>query len=158
MTRKIIFQHTRALGDCLMFTAGFRDFKLLFPYIDMCPDSNFASLFENNPHVNWELIDQWEEQKAGKADHGIEYYRVGYPNIQNSNNASSHFAQGFLWDMIAISNHHKPLKSRVYPEEDMTIGEFTATYSNGETGDPPLFTPKGPDEKRPKDSPYGDDF
>jgi hypothetical protein len=29
--RKIVFGHHRALGDCLMFTCGVRDFKLAFP-------------------------------------------------------------------------------------------------------------------------------
>jgi glycosyltransferase involved in cell wall biosynthesis len=141
-----------------MFTAGVRDFKLLFPTIDICPDSNFVSLFDNNPYISWNLIEEWEDQKAGRADSGVEYYRVGYPNINNSNNSSSHFAQGFLWDMIAIANAHKPLPSRAFPDQDMTIGEFASTYANGEVGDPPLFKEKGPDEKRPTDSPYGDDF
>ena len=158
MSRKIIFQHSRALGDCLMFTAGIRDFKLMFPDIEICADSNYATLFENNPYCSWELIDQWEEQKAGVKDHGIEYYRVGYPNIGNSNNASSHFAQGFLWDMIAIADAFTPLPSKAFPGQRMTVGEFTSAYANGEVGDPPLFKEKGPDEKRPKDSPYGDDF
>ena len=47
--RKIIFSHRRALGDGLMFTAGIRDFKLLFPEIAVGVDSNQGGLWENNP-------------------------------------------------------------------------------------------------------------
>ena len=129
--RKIVFSHQRALGDALMFTAGIRDFKLAFPSIDICADCNFHDFFANNPYVNWDLIDEWEEQKAGKADHGIEYYRVGYPNINNSNNASSHFSQGFFWDMVAIADRYEPLPSKAFPGEDMQVGELTAMYANG---------------------------
>ena len=38
--RTIIFSHRRAVGDALMFTCGVRDFKLLFPDIDIIVNSN----------------------------------------------------------------------------------------------------------------------
>ena len=140
MTRKIIFSHTRALGDALMFTCGIRDFKLAFPTIEICADSNYnEAFFSHNPYCNWDLIDEWEEQKKGIKDHGIEYYRVGYPNINNSNNASSHFTQGFFWDMVAITSQRHPLPSFAFPGTDMGVGEFASMYMNGEVGDRPFY-------------------
>lgn len=116
--RKIIFAHRRALGDALMFTTGVRDFKLLFPDIQINVDSCFPDLFENNPYIN---------RSIKKGDPGVEYYRVGYPIINNSNNSYMHFTSGFLFNMIATVDAHKHLS--------MSIGEFTSVFSGGEVGD-----------------------
>ena len=118
MTRKIIFKHGRALGDALMFTCGIRDFKLLFPDIEINVDSNFPALWENNPHLTRTLQQSQE---------GVEFYKVGYPIINNSNNSSMHFTQGFLLDMIAVADGTKSL--------GMSIGEFSRTFSKGSVGD-----------------------
>jgi ADP-heptose:LPS heptosyltransferase len=105
-----------------MFTCGVRDFKLAFPDIEVGVNSNFKELWENNPYINHDLK---------KDTPGVEYYQVGYPIINNSNNASSHFSQAFLWDMIAIAGKKKRLP--------LTLHEFISIYSNGEVGDPPLY-------------------
>jgi len=116
--RKIIFHHGRAIGDALMFTAGLRDFKLLFPQIGVNVDSNFPDLWAGNPYI---------DSKIKREDPGVEYYDVGYPIINNANNSYTHFTMGFLLNMIAVADLHKPL--------GMNIGEFCAAFSNGEIGD-----------------------
>lgn len=122
--RKIIFRHGRALGDALMFTAGIRNFKLLFPEIRINVETKFPELFENNPYIDPSLE---------KGDLGVEYYRVGYPIINNSNNSAMHFSLGLLFDMISIADTHRPLP--------ISLGEFTAAFANGTIGDPNLGDP-----------------
>lgn len=119
--RKIIFKHSRALGDALMMSCGIRDFKLLFPDIRINVDSNFPALWENNPYI---------DRSLKKEDSDIEFYRVGYPIINNTNNSSMHFTQGFLFDMIAIADAHERLP--------ISLGEFTAAFANGVIGDPDM--------------------
>jgi len=117
-TRKIIFKHGRAIGDALMFSSGVRDFKLLFPEIGMNVESNFPALWQGNPFIDTSI-------KQG--DPGVEFYRVGYPIINNANNSYTHFTMGFLLNMIATADAHKPLP--------LSVGEFCAAFSNGEVGD-----------------------
>lgn len=121
MPRKIIFKHSRAIGDALMMTCGIRDFKLLFPDIDINVESNFPELWYGNPYINPDLKPD---------DEGVEFYKVGYPTINNCNNSAIHFTQSFLLDMIAIADNHQPL--------GMSIGEFTCAFANGVIGDPGL--------------------
>lgn len=116
--RKIVFKHSRAIGDALMFTAGIRDFKLLFPYIQVNVESNFSALWDDNPYLNRDIK---------KGDPGVEFYKVGYPIINNCNNSYMHFTEGFLYNMIAVVDAHERLP--------MSIGEFTAVFSSGEVGD-----------------------
>lgn len=123
--RKIIFGHRRAIGDCLMFTCGVRDFKLLFPHIQVDVDSNFPAVWENNPYLTKGL---------NKNDPDVEYYRVGYPTVQGSNNGSVHFTQSFLSDMIAAADLHEPL--------GLSLGEFCSTFGNGRVGDPDMGQPE----------------
>ena len=119
--RKIVFGHKRALGDAIMFTAGVRNFKLLFPQIEIGVHTNFPEFFANNPYINRDL-------KSGDPD--VEYYRVGYSAINNSNNSCVHFALAFLFDMIAMVDMHKALP--------LSLGEFCAAFANGRVGDPDL--------------------
>jgi ADP-heptose:LPS heptosyltransferase/glycosyltransferase involved in cell wall biosynthesis len=119
--RKIVFEHKRALGDSIMFTAGVRDFKLLFPHIQINVSTNQPALWENNPYI---------DQTIKIGDEGVEYYKVGYPAIGNVNNATIHFTNMFLFDMIAVADLTKDLK--------MPLGEFCAAFANGTVGDPPL--------------------
>ncbi|HJX50065.1 MAG TPA: hypothetical protein VJ438_01245, partial [Candidatus Nanoarchaeia archaeon] len=121
LSRKIIFHHSRALGDALMFSAGVRDFKLLFPEIEIGVDNNQPLIWENNPYINRDLK---------KEDPEVEYYKVGYPGINNVNNGSIHFTTMFLFDMIAIADAHKPLPIKLY--------ELISAFSNGSIGDPSL--------------------
>jgi len=116
--RKIVFGHGRAIGDALMFSAGIRDFKLLFPNILINIENNFPAVWENNPYI---------DRNLKKGDPGVEYYKVGYPIINNSNNSYTHFTMGFLLNMIADADIHESLP--------MSIGEFTAAFSGGEIGD-----------------------
>jgi len=117
--RKIIFAHKRAFGDSLMFSAGIRDFKLLFPNILINVDSNHNFIFDNNPYL---------DRSLKRDDLGVEYYRVGYSAITASNSTTIHFCNMFLLDMIAIADHHQKLP--------ISLGEFTAAFANGECGDP----------------------
>ena len=120
-TRKIVFKHDRCIGDALMFTAGLRDFKLLFPDILVNVESNHNFLWENNPYL---------ERGLHKNQNGVEFYEVGYPAVGNANNAALHFSTMFLLDMIAAADLHQPLP--------ISLGEFCASFANGSVGDPPL--------------------
>jgi len=117
--RKIVFSHHRAVGDTIMFTAGVRDFKLLFPGIEVNVESSFPELWLYNPYLTADIKKDQPE---------VEFYKVGYPIINNANSANTHFTQGFLFDMIAAADHHKPL--------GMAVGEFCAAFANGCVGDP----------------------
>jgi ADP-heptose:LPS heptosyltransferase len=112
--RKIIFEHGRAVGDAMLFSCGIRDFKLLFPEISINVISNFPEVFENNPYIDWSIK---------KGDVGVEYYRVGYPAIQTSNNGFIHFSNAFLLDMISQVDAHERLP--------ITLGEYCSAFSNG---------------------------
>jgi len=116
--RKIVFKHGRAIGDALMFSCGVRDFKLLFPQIKINVENNFDAIWENNPYI---------DRNIKKGDPGVEFYKVGYPIINNCNNSFMHFTSGFLYNMIAVADAHERLP--------MSIGEFTAVFSGGEVGD-----------------------
>ena len=116
--RKIVFKHSRAIGDALMFSSGIRDFKLLFPDIKINVDSNFSALWENNPYI---------DKSIKKGDPGVEFYKVGYPIINNCNNSYMHFTAGFLYNMVATVDAHGRLP--------MSIGEFASVFSGGEVGD-----------------------
>ena len=116
--RKIIFKHGRAIGDGLMFTCGVRDFKLLFPHIRINVDNNFPAIWENNPYI---------DRSIKKGDPGVEFYKVGYPIINNCNNSYMHFTSGFLYNMISIADAYESLP--------MSIGEFASVFSGGEVGD-----------------------
>jgi ADP-heptose:LPS heptosyltransferase/glycosyltransferase involved in cell wall biosynthesis len=129
--RKIVFSHRRALGDGLMFTAGVRDFKLLFPEILINVDSNQSALWENNPYI---------DRSIKKDDPDVEYYKVGYPMIGTCNNINMHFSSMFLFDMIAVADLHKELP--------ITLGEFCAAFSNGDVGDPSLGNSKKNDKAK----------
>ena len=123
--RKIIFSHKRALGDGLMFTSGIRDFKLLFPEIEINVDSSQPMLWENNPYINRELK---------KDDPEVEYYKVCYTMVGNANNTAMHFSTMFLFDMIAIADLHEELS--------LPLGEFCAAFANGNVGDKSLSQEK----------------
>jgi len=108
-----------------MFSAGIRDFKLLFPDIHINVETNQSAVFDNNPYLDRELK---------KDDKDTEYYKVGYPAIGNVNNSNIHFTMMFLLDMIAATDLHKSL--------GFSLGEFCASFANGSVGDPPLGDPK----------------
>jgi len=132
--RKIVFSHHRALGDEVMFTAGIRDFKLLFPQIKINAEGSHKALWENNPYIDRDI-------KSG--DNGVECYRVGYKAVNNANNCSLHFNTMFLMDMISIADLHKTLPIK--------LGEFTAAFANGAVGDKPELgnTKKNPNAYEP---------
>jgi len=124
--RKIVFKHSRAIGDTLMFSSGVRDFKLLFPDIKINVDSNFPALWENNPYI---------DKSIKKGDPDVEFYKVGYPIINNCNNSYMHFTSGFLYNMVATVDAHGRLP--------MSIGEFASVFSGGEVGDYDLGKAEG---------------
>jgi ADP-heptose:LPS heptosyltransferase len=130
--RTILFRHKRAWGDALMFTAGVRDFKHLFPEILINVDSNYPELWENNPYL---------DRTIRRGDPGVELYNVGYPTIQHSNLGYNHFIWAFLFDMIVLADGHKPL--------GMPIGEFCSAFSGGRSGDGDNFHEPGQSGKEP---------
>jgi len=125
MSRKIVFSHRRAVGDALMLTCGIRDFKLMFPVIDINVDSNFPQLFDNNPYLT---------RSIKKGDPDVELYRVGYPIVNNANAASTHFTQAFFLDMVAAADAHESLPIKLF--------QFTAAFGNGRIGDPDVNNPE----------------
>jgi len=142
--RTIIFSHRRAVGDALMFTCGVRDFKLLFPEIDIVVNSNFPDVWFDNPYI-MDLINTGAEKV--KPSKGTEYYKVGYPIINNANAASTHYTQGFLLDMIAMADDYKPLP--------ISLSQFCAAFSNGRMGDPDIDNPKTAKYKSQNDGGLG---
>ena len=116
--RKIVFAHGRAPGDCLMLSAGIRDFKALFPEIALNVECKFPELFTLNPAI---------DTTVHRGDPGVEFYRVGYPTIQGCNEGYIHFSMSFLLNMISVVDAHKSL--------GMSIGEFCSTFAAGRTGD-----------------------
>jgi len=138
--RKIIFSHRRAVGDALMFTCGVRDFKLLFPDIEIVVNNNFPEVWFGNPYMS-EFVNVGADKL--KPNPGVEYYQVGYSIINNANAASTHYTQGFLLDMIAMADSYKPLP--------MSLSEFCSAFSNGRMGDPNIDNPKTDKFKSQKD-------
>lgn len=130
--RKILFRHNRALGDTLMFTAGIRDFKLLFPEISINAKTSFPELFANNPYIDGAITNNTP---------GVECYTVGYPTIQHCNGTFNHFTSAFLFDMIAMTDGHKPLI--------MSIGELCSAFSGGRVGDMDCKFHEGDKAKEP---------
>jgi hypothetical protein len=124
--RRIIFRHGRAPGDNIMFTAGVRDFCLLFPQFRVGIHKKYNWIWENNPYIDHEL-----DRKDDKA----EYYEVGYPAVGYCNNTNVHFTQMFLLDMIAATELSEGLP--------LSLGEFCAAFSNGQVGDPRMGSKKG---------------
>jgi hypothetical protein len=124
MSRKIIFEHHRALGDCVEMTLGVRDFSLLFPNVKVNVKSNFPELWENNPYL---------DRSLKKGDPGVEFYAAGYSSIQDSNSSVNSFHTAFLWDMICQADAHESL--------GMSLSEFCSAFSGGRVGDgePKLF-------------------
>lgn len=118
--RKIIFHHGRAAGDALMFSAGVRDFKLLFPEIAVGVDNGEQWIWENNPYI---------DRSLKKGDAGVEYYEVGYPWGHIDFNGL-HFTHLFFLDMVAIADLHHRLP--------ISAGEFCAALVNGQIGDPSI--------------------
>jgi len=131
--RHIIFSHKRAVGDALMFTCGVRDFKLLFPKIQITVNTSFPEVFENNPFVDY-VIKADPKKIPALDENGVEHYRVGYPVINNANAANTHFSQAFLFDMIASADYHEPLGLSLY--------ELMSAFANGRIGDPDIKTEK----------------
>ena len=138
--RTIIFSHRRAVGDALMFTAGVRDFKLMFPDIDIIVNNNFPAVWYDNPYII-DLINIGADKL--KPEPGVEYYKVGYPIINNANAASTHYTQGFFLDMVAMADNYEPLP--------ITLSQFCAAFSNGRMGDPDIENPKTAHFKSQKD-------
>jgi len=124
--RKIVFRHGRAPGDNIMFTAGIRDFCLLFPQFHVGVHKKYSWIWENNPYIDHDL--------KGSGP-GVEYYEVGYPAVGYCNNTNVHFTQMFLLDMIAIADLHEPLP--------ISLGEFCSAFANGHVGDPRMGSKKG---------------
>jgi len=139
--RTIIFSHKRAVGDALMFTCGVRDFRLLFPDINIIVNSSFPEVFQNNPFIE-HCINTNPEKIPSLDENGVEHYRVGYPIINNANAANTHFSQAFLLDMIASADQFKPLGLNLY--------EFASAFANGRIGDPDIETTKTVNYKEKK--------
>jgi glycosyltransferase involved in cell wall biosynthesis len=138
--RTILFSHRRAVGDAFMFTCGVRDFKLLFPDIDIIVNSNFPEVWFDNPYII-DLINTGADKVKPKE--GVEFYKVGYPIINNANAASTHYTQGFLLDMIAMADDYKSLP--------ISLSQFCAAFSNGRMGDPDIDNSKTKHFKSQKD-------
>jgi len=120
MNRKILFKHKRALGDALLFTCGVRDFKALFPDIDINAGGHFPEVWENNPYIDRTITEKTE---------GVEVYDVGAKNFQTSNDGALPYSLGFLFDMVAQAANYKLLP--------LSLGDFTVAFGQGLMGDQP---------------------
>lgn len=116
--RKIVFRHGRAPGDNIMFSAGIRDFCLLFPNIKVNVHMKYPWIWENNPYL---------DRNIKNGEENVEYYKVGYPAISSCNGTYIHFTQMFLLDMIAVTDLHQKLP--------ISLGEFCSAFANGNVED-----------------------
>jgi ADP-heptose:LPS heptosyltransferase len=89
--RKIIFHNPLSPGDILVMSAAIRDLHLKYPNKFITGvDTPCNQLFENNPYITWDL-----DRNAPD----VEFMRLDYDIIHNSNQAMYHFIHGYHFDL-----------------------------------------------------------
>jgi hypothetical protein len=89
--RKIIFHNPLSPGDILVMSAAIRDLHLKYPNKFITGvDTPCNQLFENNPYITWDL---------DKNDPDVEFMRLDYDIIHNSNQSMYHFIHGYHYDL-----------------------------------------------------------
>jgi len=87
--RKVFFKNYQSPGDLLMLTAAVRDLKISHPDIEIGVDTAAFEIWENNPYIT----------KMNRNEADVEFFKVDYPLINNSNEGQYHFIHGFRKDI-----------------------------------------------------------
>ena len=114
--RKIIFENDQAIGDAMVMSCGVRDFKLLFPEIEIDIRTNFDFIFNGNPYIT----------KLDINGRDVEHYKIVYPLINRHGIGWSSYSSAFLFDMIAQVDLHERLP--------ISAGELSSVMSKGMIG------------------------
>ncbi len=89
--RKIIFHNPLSPGDILAMTAAIRDLHIKYPNEFITGvDTPCNAIFENSKYITWGMK---------KGDPDVEFIRLDYNMIHNSNEGQYHFIHGFYYDM-----------------------------------------------------------
>ncbi len=114
--RKIIFHNDLAIGDTVVMTCAIRDFKLMFPEIEIDVRTNFDFIFNNNPYLT----------PLNPNDSDVEYYKVLDPLTNNKHIGWMSYSSAFLLDMISQVDLYERLPIKLH--------EFTAMMNKGFIG------------------------
>jgi len=110
-SRKVILQNKQSPGDLLMLTAAVRDLKLSHPDIYVDVRTSCDDLWENNPYLT----------PLDENDKDVEFHKVEYPLIHNSNHRPFHFIHGFrkdIEDKLKISINVTDFKGDIHLSEE----------------------------------------
>lgn len=89
--RKIIFHNPLSPGDILAMSSAIRDLHIKYPNQFITGvDTPCNAVFENNKYITWGMK---------KEDPDVEFIRMEYDMIHNSNEGQFHFIHGFYHDM-----------------------------------------------------------
>lgn len=91
--RKIILDKGQAPGDILVFTGAVRDLKTQFPDWEIDVHTPCGAIYENNPHLTPGLK---------KTSPGVEFYDVGYSDVDNSGWSGRHFSNAYIIELENI--------------------------------------------------------
>jgi len=87
--RKIILDKGQAPGDILVFTTVVRDLKNQFSDWEIDVHTPCNAIYENNPYLT----------PLKKTAPGVEFYDVGYSDIQNSGWSGRHFSNAYYTEL-----------------------------------------------------------
>lgn len=89
--RKIIFHNPLSPGDILVMSAAIRDLHIKYPNEFITGvDTPCNQLFENNPFITWGMK---------RTDPDVEWLKLDYDIIHNSNEGMYHFLHGYHQDL-----------------------------------------------------------
>lgn len=131
---EIVFHNRQAIGDVLMFTSAVRDFKAAYPYVRVGVISTARHLWDNNPNIDHQFIDQTHMLKIGP----------GYAT-NKSNYWDHHFANGYRMDIqnkLGITYTQGPITPDIWMTEEeynkkpLIDGPYWVFVYGGEPGWP----------------------
>jgi ADP-heptose:LPS heptosyltransferase len=145
LPKRIVFHNRQAIGDILMFTCAIRDFKKVFPNVQVQVDSTVGHIWDHNPNINresWPLLidpmmfDEWGEKpsdgkklelnkqavlEAVQQDKPVKLY-IGPGKATNASNRSdNHFANAYrisMENVLGVSIPQGPIRADIYMTEE----------------------------------------
>lgn len=112
--RKLILHNPLSPGDILVMSAAIRDLHIKYPNQFITGvDTPCNQLFENNKYITWGL---------DKNDPDVEWIRLDYNIIHNSNEGMYHFIHGFHYDMEKKLGVELP--EILYDEKDEVVHDY----------------------------------
>lgn len=132
--KEIVFHNRQAFGDVLTFTSAIRDFKNAYPYVRVGIISTARHIWDNNPHIDHQFIDQNHILKIGP----------GYAT-NKSNYWDYHMANAFRLDIqnkLGITYTQGPITPDIWMTEEeykrppLIDGPYWVFIYGGEPGWP----------------------